>query len=268
MNNQEMQRRLKEFRVYDGPETELVDAATLVAINAFLDFGNVKVPTAWGTARRTLAAKQLICQKDGIDAGAIDGLMGPQTLFAFDVYEEMHGGGPVVAIPDRDVAPARAAPRGIAPIWPRQADVPAFFGAVGADQTKLVPPYPMKLAWDRSKPVRSFSIHAKVHDSALRCLTRIAAVYDQQARADLGLDLFGGCLNVRKMRGGSNWSMHSWGIGIDFDPERNPLKATHRTARLAQPDADAFWQIWEAEGWVSLGRARDFDWMHVQAARL
>ena len=25
---------------------------------------------------------------------------------------------------------------------------------------------------------------------------------------------------------------------------------------------------WEEEGWISLGRARDFDWMHVQAARL
>jgi hypothetical protein len=70
------------------------------------------------------------------------------------------------------------------------------------------------------------------------------------------------------MRGGDRWSMHSWGIAIDFDPTRNSLHADHTQARLAQPDCNEFWRIWEDEGWVSLGRARDFDWMHVQAARL
>lgn len=268
MNDQELQKRLVSFQIFPGPVTGVIDAATLTAINAFLNFGNIKVPSNWSTARRTLAAKQLVCQKDGIDAGTIDGQMGPQTQFAFDVYAEAQGGGPIASIPDRDTAPARAAPRGIPPIWPRQADVPSFYGAVGANQAKLILPYRMKLAWDKSKPVTSFSIHQKVHDSALRCLTKIATIYDEQARADLGIDLFGGCLNVRKMRGGSNWSMHSWGIGIDFDPERNALKANRKTARLARPDAEPFWQVWEAEGWVSLGRARDFDWMHVQAARL
>ena len=38
--------------------------------------------------------------------------------------------------------------------------------------------------------------------------------------------------------------------------------------RLAQPDGETFWKLWEDEGWVSLGRARNYDWMHVQAARL
>lgn len=268
MNDQELQRRLASFQMYNGPVNGVIDAATLTAINAFLNFGNIHVPSNWSASRRALAARQLVCQKDGIDAGSIDGLMGPQTRYALDVYEEMHGGGPVASIPDRDTAPARAAPRGIPAIWPRQAEVPAFYGEVGGNQKKLLLPYPMKLAWDKSKLVKSFSVHAKVHDSALRCFQNIAAVYDEAARADLGIDLFGGCLNVRKMRGGSNWSMHSWGIGIDFDPERNALKATRKTARLARPDAEAFWKIWEAEGWVSLGRARDFDWMHVQAARL
>jgi hypothetical protein len=37
---------------------------------------------------------------------------------------------------------------------------------------------------------------------------------------------------------------------------------------MAQPEYAPFLDLWEAEGFVSLGRARNFDWMHVQAARL
>ncbi len=85
-------------------------------------------------------------------------------------------------------------------------------------------------------------------------------------RRHLGIDVFGGSLNVRKMRGGESYSMHSWGIAIDFDPERNALGWNQSKARLAAADAADFWKIWEGEGWVSMGRARDFDWMQVQAA--
>ncbi|AFL51378.1 hypothetical protein ABIE78_002797 [Sinorhizobium fredii] len=70
------------------------------------------------------------------------------------------------------------------------------------------------------------------------------------------------------MRGGNSYSMHSWGIAMDFDPERNQLHAYKPSARLSHSDAVPFWVAWESEGWLSLGRARDFDWMHVQAARL
>lgn len=154
------------------------------------------------------------------------------------------------------------------PIWPRQRQVRACFGAVGKNQVMLELPFPMKLAWDRRRLIRRFSIHKKAHDSAARCFARIAEAYDEKKRAELGIDLFGGCLNVRPMRGGGEYSMHAWGIAIDFDPARNQLKWNSSKARLARSDAEAFWKIWESEGWVSLGRTRDFDWMHVQAARL
>ncbi|MCB1809828.1 MAG: M15 family peptidase, partial [Candidatus Competibacteraceae bacterium] len=70
------------------------------------------------------------------------------------------------------------------------------------------------------------------------------------------------------MRGGSNWSAHSWGIALDWDPEHNQLKWMHDQASLASSDYDDWWRFWEEEGWVSLGRSRNFDWMHVQAAKL
>lgn len=152
--------------------------------------------------------------------------------------------------------------------WPRQAECIKFYGGVGLHQTTLTLPYNMRIAWDKNKTINKITVHEKVHDSARRCFYRIADAYDENTRKTIGIDLFGGSLNVRKMRGGNSYSMHSWGIAIDFDPERNQLKWGRDKARLAKTDAETFWRIWEDEGWVSLGRARNFDWMHVQAARL
>ena len=84
----------------------------------------------------------------------------------------------------------------------------------------------------------------------------------------LRLDVWGGCLNVRKMRGGTRNSMHSWGIALDYDPQNNQLKWGSDRATFAQPDYNKWWEFWEEEGWVSLGRTRNYDWMHVQAAKL
>lgn len=216
--------------------------------------------------------------------GAVDGVDGPLTRAAVAAFQRDRGlvadglPGPVTQshlfpeppIPalERDIDPPRAEPADIVPIWPRQAEVERVFGAPGGHQTLLTPPYPMRLAWQTRTPVPRFSIHEMCHDSALRCLTRVADAYDAAARADLGLDLWGGCLNVRPMRGGARLSMHAWGIAIDFDPDRNALTWGADRARLARPDAATFWRIWAEEGWVGLGRARDYDWMHVQAARL
>jgi hypothetical protein len=217
----------------------------------------------------------------GFDAGPADGIAGRRTKAAIRAAQRWHGlkadgiVGPLTkaalwpdALPERDSdPPERLVPRSASP-WPRQGDVPAFFGATGGNQVMLELPFAMRLAWKKTTVVRRFSIHAKVHDSAVRAFARIAETYDAAKRREMGIDLFGGCLNVRKMRGGSRWSMHSWGIAIDFDPARNPLRGDIRKSRLMQPDADAFWRAWEDEGWVSLGRTAGFDAMHVQAARL
>lgn len=155
-------------------------------------------------------------------------------------------------------------------IWPKQnaASMNAFFGKVGTNQTTLILPYTMRLAWDTKVPIYKFSINKRCHDSAKRALTRVLNEYGIDEIKRLRLDLFGGCLNVRKMRGGSNWSIHAWGAAIDFDPDRNQLKWGKDQASFAKPEYKKWWKAWEDEGWVSLGRARNFDWMHVQAANL
>lgn len=223
----------------------------------------------------------------GYPVGPIDGVLGPATTAALKAFQKGRGlevtgkaDGSTVAmlrnpssavlpeklagVPPRDVE----APEGTKTQWPRQRDCMAFYGAVGTSQTQIDIPYDMVLAWDRSAHVRKMTLHTKVAASAKRVLEKVAEIYTPQDRAGLGLDVFGGSLNVRRMRGGSAYSMHSWGIAIDFDPERNQLNWKAPKARLSHPDAVPFWQAWEAEGWLSLGRARDFDHMHIQAARL
>lgn len=218
----------------------------------------------------------------GFPVGPIDGVIGDKTTAAIKAFQSRNGILPSGKADEATVAALRSTSAGpvvrpigedqpaptIKSVWPRQADVSAFYGAVGTSQTSIAIPFDMWLAWDKSVRVRKMTLHTKVAASAERVLQAVAGLYSAQERKTIGLDLFGGSLNVRKMRGGSAWSMHSWGIAIDFDPERNQLKWGRDKARLAQSDAVPFWLEWEKEGWLSLGRARNFDWMHVQAARL
>lgn len=207
----------------------------------------------------------------GYPCGVIDGRIGRVTLAALSAFQRARG-LPASGVADAATVAALRAPSSAlptqAPAWPTQADVPGFYGAMGMNQERLPLPFPMRLAWDKSILITRITLHAKVIESAGRAFEAIASAYSPAQRADLGIDLFGGSLNVRRMRGGTSWSIHSWGAAIDFDPERNQLKWGMDRARLGQPDAVPFWEAWEAEGWVSLGRSRNYDAMHVQAARL
>jgi hypothetical protein len=222
---------------------------------------------------------QLRLAELGFDPGPADGILGPRTREAINEAQDWHkltAGSDIVddilwpdgVIEDRQAVPVQPLQAKPGP-WPHESGVPAFYGAMGKHLKMLDLPYPMRLSWDLGTQIKRFSIHEKCHASAARCFKRIAETFDAKQRADLGIDLFGGCLSApRKKRGGSTWSMHSWGVAIDFDPERNQLKWGRDRARLGEPDAVPFWEIWEAEGWLSLGRARGFDFMHVQCARL
>jgi hypothetical protein len=224
----------------------------------------------------------------GFACGEIDGRIGPKTLHALRSFQKAMGlavtseadEATVLAlrqsssrvsvevsgfIPDRDKLSSEDRRKSV---WPRQKDVMQFYGAVGTSQTRIEVPWDMRLAWDKDVTVRTITLHTKVAASAERAFHVIRGQYSDREIRDLGLNLFGGSLNVRRMRGGSSYSMHSWGIAIDFDPERNRLSWKRPQARLSLDDAIPFWRAWEAEEWVSLGRARNFDWMHVQAARL
>jgi hypothetical protein len=125
-------------------------------------------------------------------------------------------------------------------------------------------PYPMRIAWDKETKVTRMTCHKAAKDKFLAIFNDLLAHYGYDKIVELGIDLFGGCFNFRKMRGGNDWSVHSWGLAIDLDPERNLLKESKKTARFARPEYKPMIDIFYKHGFVSLGVEKDYDYMHFQ----
>jgi hypothetical protein len=130
--------------------------------------------------------------------------------------------------------------------------------------TKIILPYPMLLSWDRSKKVTSLRCHKLIAKNLENVFADILKEYGLLKIQQLGIDLYGGCFNYRKMRGGNDWSRHSWGVAIDLDPERNQLKETSKTARFARPEYKPMIDIFYKHGFLSLGKEKNYDWMHFE----
>lgn len=200
-----------------------------------------------------------------------DGDLGPQTIGALT---SVNATGPALqgrAIDRTPLAAPAKPPVGRAAQWPRQVDVPSFYGAPGNPKSTAgvcALPFPFVLAWDKATKVNSFRCHEKVAAAFTGIFGEAARHYGETRYRALGLDIFGGCYNLRAMRGGTAYSMHSWGIAVDLDPERNQLKWGKDRASFARPEYVPFWNIVEQAGATSLGRERDFDFQHFQFARL
>jgi hypothetical protein len=244
-----------------GPVDGIAGRATKAALDKV-----AALPASWPIERKLVGLLQLLAQSEGLEPGPMDGLWGPQTAHAYEqlLHVRLYG-TPQPAWRPEDIHLPN--PNN----WPSQRtdeELIAFYGQMGKHQKRIALPYPHRIAWDMDTSVSSFQCHAKVHDSLLRILTKVKDTYGMDGIRQLRLDVWGGCLNVRKMRGGDRYSTHSWGMALDYDPDNNRLDWGRDRASFARPEYGQWWQIWEEEGWVSLGRQRNFDWMHVQAARL
>ena len=122
---------------------------------------------------------------------------------------------------------------------------------------KIKLPYPMRI-------VNTMMCHKLVADNFIAVFNELLTTYGYDKIKELGIDLFGGCFNYRKMRGGNALSMHSWGIAIDLDPARNLLKESSKTARFARPEYKAMIDIFYKHGFISLGREKNYDYMHFE----
>lgn len=126
-------------------------------------------------------------------------------------------------------------------------------------------PYEMRLAFPPYQPVNKIRCHKLVENNLLKVFNELLTVYTEPEIKKLGIDLFGGCVNVRLMRGSkTKWSRHSWGIAIDLDPARNGLKTKKPIAQFSKPEYKPMIDIFYKHGFISYGIEKDFDWMHFE----
>lgn len=141
------------------------------------------------------------------------------------------------------------------------------FGKPNEDGSYLVTidlPYPMRLAWDKKTKVKTIRCHKLVAANFTNVFKDLLGFYGLEKIQELGIDFYGGCFNFRKMRGGTDYSRHSWGIAIDLDPERNLLNETKKTARFARAEYKPMIDIFYKNGFLSLGVEKNYDWMHFE----
>lgn len=146
-----------------------------------------------------------------------------------------------------------------------QDEMVKYFGPADPNGSYLVTiDLPYTMYYDK-QPVRKMRCHKKVATAFLNVFNDLLKHYGEQKLNELEITDYGGCFNYRLMRGSTTkLSAHSWGTAIDLDPNRNMLKETSATARFARPEYKAMIDIFEKHGFASLGRLKNYDWMHFQ----
>jgi len=134
--------------------------------------------------------------------------------------------------------------------------------------TIIALPYPMRIAWDTKVKVQKMQCHELAADSFTNVFNQLLQHYGLPELQRLGIDLFGGCVNVRTMRGSkTRWSRHAWGIAIDLDPARNGLKSKWHQSQFALPQYEAMHTIFEQNGFLNYGKVKGFDAMHFELVK-
>jgi hypothetical protein len=135
----------------------------------------------------------------------------------------------------------------------------------GSDYLVTIPlPYPMRLSWDTNTFIYKMRCHRLIAQKLLNVFNDIQTHYGIVQIQKLGIDLFGGCFSFRKMRGGSDYSRHSWGIAIDLDPARNGLKTSWSRSQFSKPEYKKMMDIFYQHGFINLGKEKHYDSMHFE----
>jgi hypothetical protein len=265
-----IQTYLKEEGLYpariDGKRGPITDGAVKTALTNRADTLPL-VWLEWPAKRKAVAYLQLLCHEHQIDAGPIDGFYGPQTLNAADQLKLLTKTG---ELPRGfgDIIPIRENPHNF-PLETYE-NLLQYYGEPCIEEhfVRVTCPWTLRLDWNLNSTTSSIRIHEKLADSLGTVLEKVHDHYGIEGIKHLGLDRYGGSFVCRNKRGSlSAKSTHAWGIAIDWFPSRNQLRWDSQNASLAHPDLDTWWEFWEKEGWLSLGRSEDRDWMHVQAAK-
>lgn len=131
----------------------------------------------------------------------------------------------------------------------------------------FTPPYEMAFAW--GGPVSRIGCHYLIAEPLEAALKHIATMGREWIR-EHGLDLYAGCYNPRKSRGGNSMSDHAWGIAIDLNPVANGLRtkweprkpASNGTRQMPVDAVKIFQQYGFQVGFKRKGGSRR-DMMHI-----
>lgn len=148
----------------------------------------------------------------------------------------------------------------------------SIYGRAGDESNLVNVPvpanYPLKY---EGKPVKTIRIHKLVKDNLSKALQEIADYYENKygsveeaVKKAPGIYNYSGSYNFRKTTTGSVYSMHAYGLALDFDAENNTYHMPMSKARLARPEYKEFVDILEKYGCYSLGRRSGKDMMHFQ----
>lgn len=262
MDTRTAQMMLAEAGYYRATIDGRIGPATRAAVERIESGADDRRVGGWPFTRRLIAAAQRVLTAQGHYRGLIDGITGPATTGAVASWRAAK----VVPAAPSEPAPAKAGQR-----WPDRKDLAEMnriFGKPGGPQAtagRCELPFPFVIAWDTEQRISRFACNSAVAEAMTSIFAEAAKHYGETAFRRLRLDRFGGCFADRTMRGSARTvSTHAWGVAVDIDPERNQLRWGKSKASLALPEYVPFWSIIEAHGGTSLGRERDYDWMHWQ----
>lgn len=148
----------------------------------------------------------------------------------------------------------------------------SIFGKAGDENNLVNVPvpanYPLRY---EGKKVKTIRVHKLAKDSIEKALKEIADYYEnkygsvEEAEKNVpAIYVYSGSFNFRKTTTGKVYSMHAYGLALDFDAEKNTYHMGRDKARLAKEEYKPFLDILEKHGWLSLGRRANYDWQHVQ----
>lgn len=237
---------------------------------------NITEPATWSVDRQIVAALQIICNREGVTPNplAVDGYMGPSTLYAFEetLRYVKSSKKPVLFRNPEEEYGFDTKPKQGAMDWGR-GDKASIYARYGDPEDKnfqrdyltlIDLPYPLRIAWNPSQQTQKMKVHKELATIIPVILDEVLTTYGREQVEALGLDLFGGCYNLRKMRGGNKLSTHSWAYALDWDPSRNSLRTKWKQANFSKPAYTKWNEIWYDYNFINLGKEKNYDAMHYQ----
>lgn len=125
-------------------------------------------------------------------------------------------------------------------------------------------PFPLIIAWDKSKTTRRIRCHKLVKDDVENIFKDLLREYGLKKIEELEINVYGGCYECRNMRGGFKKSMHAFGLAIDLNPEKNQLRWGRTKAQFAKREYKPLFEVFKKYGWQNLGDVIGKDFMHFE----